>query len=755
MNWKLITGLLLCVSLERTYANTPTPVHITASASPSVMRVGEVTTVHVQVDIDPGWHVYSVVPAAATFGPSATAILALGGDQPESRTIEDAPDIIHDPNFNLQIGVHNGHVEFTRSFKTLGPPAPSRVSFHYQTCNDHICLPPTTVNIPIPLTLEQGPARSQYLNVPAQVASFKELAPIAFGTGNSGSTFLLFLTAAFGGGLLALLTPCVFPLIPITLTSFAKQADGDRRKLFTVAFTYSAGIIALFFVLGSVTTLAFGASGLSRLATNPWVNLSEFAVFVMFALSFFEVITLQLPAGLSRVQTAARQHGGTAGLLLMGLAFVLASFTCTAPFIGTLLVSAAGGARLRPILGMLAFGVAFVSPFLICGMFPQWISRIPRSGAWLLRAKAVLGFIELVAALKFLSNADLVWQWKLLTQPVLLAVWAVIFLATAGFLFGIVQFGLSGELARSKPRERLTAGRIGVGLVFVLAALYCFWGISGRPIHPVVASFLPGKDYGVSAVANDVGLLPWYSDYNVALTEAKRQGRPLLIDFTGYTCTNCRLNEHNVFPRPEIQTELAKYVRVQLYTDGGVHGAENQDLQQKLFQDVSLPLYGIVDPTDALAVDHTGGVISPSAFDAFLRRHDDPVQATTASAADTAVWAPYTPVVEASLATGSKPTIIDFTANWCVNCKAIENTVFSNPVIAGDLKSGFNTYRADLTNWASPSSMRLQKRYGFSSLPTVILLDATGREQKTLRVTGLVSVHDFLARLKRLSPTVK
>ncbi len=229
-----------------------------------------------------------------------------------------------------------------------------------------------------------------------------------------------------------------------------------------------------------------GATGINKVAANPWVNLGIFVVFVVFALSFFETIQLTLPANLTALQATAKSHGGTLGLVLLGITFVLASFTCTAPFVGTLLVAAAQGERFRPLLGTLVFALAFVSPFLVFAAFPQWISRIPKGGVWLARVKATLGFIELAAALKFLSNADQVWQWKLLTQPVLLAAWAVIFVCAALYLWGTLRFGVVAET--EKPGARVPAApRRLRGLVPVASPCTASGGWPGARSAPIWA----------------------------------------------------------------------------------------------------------------------------------------------------------------------------------------------------------------------------------------------------------------------------
>ena len=732
--------LLALISLPLTAHAARSPVHFMASATPASAHAGEVVTVTVKVQIDPGWHVYSVVPAAT--GPAATALTVLGDGVPLGDTTEDAPVSKFDANFQTQVAYHETAATFTRQFQVKG--AASSVTLHYQTCNDHICLPPTDVSLPLTLSVSAGPVHDQNQALPASALTTKQ--PTA---ANKNGGFGLFLLAAVGAGLLALITPCVFPLIPITLTSFVKQANGDKGKLVRLSTGYALGIVLLYVALGAVVTATLGATGINNIAANPYVNLGIFVVFVVFAFSFFETIQLTLPANLTALQQNAKDRGGLVGLALLGVTFVLASFTCTAPFLGTLLVAAADGARFLPLLGMLVFSLAFVSPFLVFAAFPQWISKIPKGGLWLARVKATLGFLELAAALKFLSNADQVWNWRILTEPVLLAAWALIFAAAALYLIGTLRFGVVGEL--EKPGAKVSVGRAIFASAFGLFALFCFWGLAGRPIG-ALGTFLPPAGYGGMASSAPSNTLPFLTDYTAALAQAKAENKPLFVDFTGVTCTNCRWNEINVFPRAEVKSQLANYVRVQLYTDRPGDAA-NQRLQLTKFGDVALPLYAVVNPqTEAVEDKYAGTITSAADFTRFLKQGIPPASTGPAppvlGAGGTPAWAAYSSLAIESAKSAGKPVIVDFTAAWCVNCKEIAHDVFENPAVAPQLADKFTTLRADLTQWGSPASVVLEKQYGFGSLPTVIFLDPkTGQEMKSLRITGRLSVAEFQKKM--------
>jgi len=733
-----LTALLFLLLTSGVWAGTPLPIHFTASVSPSPAHVGEVVIVTVKATVDAGWHVYSVVPAAN--GPAATEITSLPGGTAAGSTTEDAPIQKFDPNFQTQVAYHEGAATFQRQFRLMGPAGKS-VTLHYQTCNDHICLPPTDVTLPVSLMVAAGGVRPEFAAPTLHASPEGRVAPAPARPAAGG--LALFLLAALGAGLLALITPCVFPLIPITLTNFVKQADGNKGKLVRLSGGYALGIVALYVALGGIVTATVGATGINKVASNPYVNLGIFVVFVVFALSFFETIQLTLPANLTAMQAAGKRHGGTLGLVLLGVTFVLASFTCTAPFVGTLLVAAAQGERFRPLLGTLVFALAFVSPFLVFAAFPQWIARIPKGGLWLARVKAALGFVELAAALKFLSNADQVWNWRLLTQPVLLAAWAVIFICAGLYLWGTLRFGVVAEI--EKPGARVSPPRAAFAGLFLFLALYCFWGLAGRHVA-LLSAFLPPAGYGGVGSSSEDGL-PFLTDYNAALARAKAEGKPLFVDFTGVTCTNCRWNEKNVFPRGDVQNELSQYIRVQLYTDrpGDV---PNQKLQLAKFGDVALPLYGVVNSQTGAVVDKYAGTITDvSGFTRFLSK-SRLASATPTPASTPMLWATYSPSAVVSAAGAGKPIIIDFTAAWCVNCKEIEHDVFDNPAVSPTLAQGFVTLRADLTDFNSPASVAVEKQYGFGSLPTIVILDPSGKEIRPLRITGRLGVEEFQRRLR-------
>jgi thiol:disulfide interchange protein len=414
-------------------------------------------------------------------------------------------------------------------------------------------------------------------------------------------------------GALSLLTPCVFPMVPITVSYFTRRETARARGDSLVqALVYGAGIVLTFTAVGFTLAVAFGAAGLNRFAADPWLNLAVTALFVAFALSLFGVYELTLPSRLLTFAAKADQgRGRYAGTLLMGLAFTLTSFTCTAPFLGTLLVVAAQGDWQWPLAGMLTFSAVFALPFVLLALAPRLIAALPRSGTWLIAVKATMGMLELAAAMKFLSNADLVWSWGIFTREVVITVWIVIAVVLGVYLAGLTRLGRAPRLGR--PHWLRAAAALS-------AALFAIWlttGLFGRRLGEIEA-FLPPADLAAMTPAAE---LPWIiNDYDAARTESARQSRPLLIDFTGYTCTNCRWMEANMFPRPEVARELARFVRVRLYTDGrGEPYRSFQQLQQRTYGTVALPYYAVVDPDGTPAVAFGGLTRDSGAFVSFLR----------------------------------------------------------------------------------------------------------------------------------------
>ncbi len=607
------------------------PASWTATVTPGAARAGETVTVTVSAKIKAPYHIYSVVPVPPP-GPQATeATVSAPGLKPLGIPEESAPHSINDANFGKTVGIHETTATFTERLTVdagakAAPNVPLSVSVRYMACDDKSCLPPRTVKVAAPaFGIESGAARPEYTGAettvsPASAPGGSTPADKSAASGTDGLGG--FILAAFGAGLLALVTPCVFPLVPVTFAFFTKQAQGKAGGIVQLAGVYCVGIVLSFTAIGAVLAATVGAAGANRLAASPWTNLIFASLFVVFGLSLLEIVEIKPPAFLQSKAGSSQKLGGTLGVLGMGLTFVVSAFTCTAPFIGTVLVAAStaqsGAQWVRPIVGMAAFSTALALPFFVLALFPSLLAKLPKSGAWLSTVKGTMGFLELAAALKFLSNTDLVWQWRVLTQPVLLALWTIIAFSGSMWLLGVLRVGWGVPSAQATPARKAWAG------VFALAGVYCLWGLTGRPLNNWMVAFLPPAGYGAGQTANGEMAandgLPFLPTLEEGIKQAKAENKPIFIDFTGYTCTNCRFIEKNVFPDAGVNGELQKFVRVRLYTDGGPHGDENQSYQEKNFGDIALPLYAVLTP-DGKKVDHTDYTIAKDAaqFATFLR----------------------------------------------------------------------------------------------------------------------------------------
>ena len=616
--------------LYATSASAQDPAQFKTTIDPVPVRPGEAATLWLDVSLTGDWHIYSATTPPG--GPFPTEIKLHSGPLTQiGPIIQPNPIREHDPNFDIQVEYFARSVRFgIRGLVSAGADAgatEAAVEITYMLCNESVCLPPTTETITVPVYIESGSSRSAYTFTQNKPASPGEPDELLVGTGSISDIdtalsqgIRAFLCLSFSMGLLALLTPCVFPMVPITVSFFTKQNEGDTPPTHTQSITrsvvYCGGIVATFTGLGTLLALTLGASGAAQFAANPWVNLLITAVFVAFALSLFGLFEIQIPATLlSRLNASGR--GGYVGILLMGLTFSLTSFTCTAPFVGALLVLTTQGSWTWPILGMLIFSIAFALPFFFLSLFPQSLSALPKSGGWLNSVKVVMGFLELAAALKFLSNVDLVWNWGLLSREVFIATWIALFLLCGVYLLGKIR------LPHDTPLETVGPGRLLATVGFFTFSFFLVTGLFGAPLGELDAFFPPYGSQGLIAQvrSGEKQELDGQDNYQEALARAQATGRNVFIDFTGYVCTNCRWMEANVFPDPRIRALLENYIVVHLYTDGQeeIHG-QNRALQQAKFGTVALPFYAIVSPEGTELARFPGMTRDRERFQKFLRK---------------------------------------------------------------------------------------------------------------------------------------
>ena len=585
------------------YSQFQNPVTVFAESENSV-RPGEVAYIQVEANMDDEWHIYALENAGE--GPVASRIKVDGNIVEKQGLIEHRePTEKYDEGFGVNTRFFNGTTVFRVPVKIKedAPIGKTSLSVYmlYQVCNESLCYPPAEVNINASLIIDDGPVRKEYSEFVSarSVSSSSEINlddAIAAG-------FWSFVLLSISMGFLALLTPCVFPMIPITVSFFTHQGELENQKPLNQALVYTLGIVATFSILGMILAITLGAAGANQLAANPWVNLFIGALFVYFALSLFGAYEIQLPQSLRQLSLAQEKRGGYIGTLFMAVTFTLTSFTCTVQFVGLLLVAASQGQWFWPLLGMIVFSTAFATPFFFLALFPQYLAKMPKSGGWLNSVKVVMGFLELAAAFKFFSNTDLVWGWGVFTFNSVLSIWTVIMFFTGLYLLGKIQLPHDSKL------ESLGVTRMMLSLFFLTFSLYMGTGLFGRPIHGMIYSYLPPKlekDFSAIDKDNNVEKLIWYSDLEQAFTEAKLIEKPIFIDFTGYTCTNCRWMETNIFTLQEVEDRFNEMILVHLYTDAGENHKEYLRYEIERFGTAALPYYVILSPHDEVLATFPG-----------------------------------------------------------------------------------------------------------------------------------------------------
>ena len=401
--------------------------------------------------------------------------------------------------------------------------------------------------------------------------------------------FFSFIILSASMGFLSLLTPCVFPMVPITISFFLKQQNDKYTNGVKNAFIYILGIISSFSLIGILTAVLYGASGLNKLATNPWINLFIVILFVFFAFNLFGFFDIHINNKILSLINTKINSQSKFSILFMGVTFAITTFTCSMPLIGTILVSASQGSIFYPFIGMLSFGISFSLPFFILALSPTWLQKIPKSGDWLFKIKIVMGYIELAAAIKFLSSADLAWQLKIITREVFLIFWACISLMIGLYLLGIF------DLFKKKIKQINIGALITesfFAFLFLAFSLYLSQSLHSKTI-PDLDAFLPPMNYASNKEV--VEKFYWYSNLDEAIKIADQQNKRILIDFTGYVCVNCRYMEQNILNKESVENLLQNFILVRLYTDGGKDADRNQVYQENIFKTVARPLYVIID----------------------------------------------------------------------------------------------------------------------------------------------------------------
>jgi thiol:disulfide interchange protein len=604
--------------------------------------------------IDKGWHIYSTVPSKDDLGIPTTFNL----DKSASfKAIGKVTEPVAKREYDESVGeyyYHKGTVVFKQKIKALTTEEFTIKGYvEFMACLHEQCLPPDEAEFSIKVAgsdLQVVQNTSDLDTIDKENDSTEALNPVVntnipepqviedFQNETSESkTFWGIFIAGFFGGFLALLTPCVFPMIPLTVSFFTKKSK-NRLQGIGNALIYGLSIIVLYVGLGFIITKTLGADGLNELQSEWWMNALFFIVFIVFAMSFLGAFEITLPNSWINKADAASDKGGLIGIFFMAFTLSLVSFSCTGPIIGTLLVEAAvNGSNTGPILGMAGFSLALALPFGLFAAFPGWLNSLPKSGGWLNSVKVVLGLLELALAMKFLSNIDLAYRWDIITREVFLALWIIIFSILGFYLLGKIKFSHDSDV------KHVSIPRLFLAIITFAFVVYLIPGMWGAPLK-MISGFPPpqsqseGWSMGQSNIiqtSNSAGEevivdgidrshcphnLPCFHDYDKALQYARSQNKPLFVDFTGHTCVNCRKMEERVWADPRILQRLTNdYVVVSLYVDEkGLLPIEEQyispvtgkkiksignkwsDFQITRFKSSTQPVYALLDENEQM-----------------------------------------------------------------------------------------------------------------------------------------------------------
>lgn len=542
--------------------------------------------------IDKGWHVYSTElgddgPISATFNVDNISGAEVDGKLlPQGNEIEEM-----DPIFEMKVRFFESKATFVQKIKITDEKFNIKGYLEYGACNDENCLPPTSVDFEFSGTANAASisAGNDNKTVEDNAPSAIALTPLKIGAtdkidywkpvinelnsfgehaGEESMSWIYIFLTGLAGGLLALFTPCVWPIIPMTVSFFLKRTK-DKKKGIRDAWTYGASIVVIYLTLGLAITLVFGASALNALSTNAVFNILFCLMLLVFAASFFGAFEITLPSKWSNaVDSKAEQTTGLLSIFLMAFTLSLVSFSCTGPIIGFLLVEVSTtGSVVAPAIGMLGFAIALALPFTLFALFPSWLKSMPKSGGWMNVIKVTLGFLELAFALKFLSVADLAYGWRILDRETFLALWIVIFALLGMYLLGKIKF------PHDDDEQKVSVSRFFLALISLSFAVYMVPGLWGAPLKAVSAFAPPMQTQDFNLYKNEVHAK--FTDYEAGMEYARANNKPVMLDFTGYGCVNCRKMELAVWTDQNVSKLLTEdYVLITLYVDDKTKLAE-------------------------------------------------------------------------------------------------------------------------------------------------------------------------------------
>lgn len=641
------------------------------SVKPSTAKVGDEVEIIFSAKIEPGWKVYAAEsdpdagPMVLEFKFSRLKDLQLTGKPKPTHPAKK----FYEEIWEADVLVYYKEATYIQKAKVTGPKPSGKVKLNYQTCQDDgVCIPgDDDFDILLQATQDSKPGENPGNDNPEPTGDTDAGDPDVTGSQDAAESLVAqdtvtaspditegdsaveasgvipaphdggmwkFLLVAFGAGFASIFMPCIYPIMPMTVSYFTKQKDGRFKAIF-----YGISIMLIFAVMGLIT-MALGASFLNALSTHWLPNLIFFILFVVFGFALLGAFEIVLPHGAVNKIDRLGDKGGLIGIFFMALTLVVVSFSCTVPFVGSLLIGAAGGEVLKPLYGMLAFGLPFALVFGGLAMFPQYLKSLPKSGGWLNELKAVFGFLEFALALKFLSNIDLAYHWNLIHRNVFLVIWIVVAIITGLYILGFMR------LPKDEKVTRYSALRIGFAVLFFAIAAYMVPGVTNKPLSALsgILPPLPTQATAEAAPKPDVmRALPhglWgFNEMDDALLHSKETGKPILIDFTGYACANCRKMEENVWSKPDVLRSLKEdFIIASLYVDDKKElpkerhyvssfdnklkttiGAKNLDYQISRYNSNAQPYYIIVDEEGEKVTDPVA-YTSYEEFKAFLER---------------------------------------------------------------------------------------------------------------------------------------
>ena len=543
---KIITILILIISFT-TVAQIEDPIEWNTS----VEKISDTEYILIATaTIEKSWHLYSQnvpengpIPTTFYFDETKNSFAKIG------KTVEEEGHTVDDKVFEMKIKFFENTAVFKQKIKLKSEQKTILATVEFMVCDDTQCMAPTEVDLEF--NLDNAKKASEII---FKSTENKE---------ENNGLWMIFILG-LGAGFIAIFTPCVFPLIPMTVSFFTKQSKNKTAGIKN-AIIYGLSIIIIYVVLGTAVVAIFGASAINEFSTGVAFNLILFFILLIFAFSFLGAFEIMLPSSWANKIDSKADKGGYVGIFFMALALAIVSFSCTGPFVGNIIVLSASEGGLAPVIGMLGFSLAIALPFTLFAAFPGWLNSLPKSGGWLNTIKVVLGFLELALAFKFLSNADLVAHWDLLKREVFIGIWIVIFIGLTLYLFAKIKF------PHDSPIKKLSFSRISFGVLVFSFVIYIAPGVLKNPTWNLglLSGFPPPQFYSIYEQESDCPLgLDCYKYFDEGLAKAKEVNKPILLDFTGWACVNCRKMEENVWSEPDIyQTLKNDYILISLYVD--------------------------------------------------------------------------------------------------------------------------------------------------------------------------------------------